>query len=83
LLHAHIVVFNRLGAILESNAPGVASLLPEASKAVLSGLSKPSRLAIATYIIGMAATTLTVMVELFTIMFKWGATPTLICLLVS
>jgi hypothetical protein len=31
----------------------------------------------------MTATTLTVMVELFTVMFKWGAVPTLICLLVS
>jgi hypothetical protein len=31
----------------------------------------------------MTATTLTVMVELFTIMFKWGAVPTLICSLVS
>lgn len=72
-----------LVAILESNAPGAASLLPDASKAVLSGLSKLPRLAIAAYIIGMTATTLTVMVELFTVMFKWGAVPTLICSLVS
>ncbi|EAW20677.1 SUR7/PalI family protein [Aspergillus fischeri NRRL 181] len=72
-----------LVAILESNAPGAVSLLPEASKAVLPGLSKSSRLAVAAYIIGMAATTLTVVAELFTIMFKWGTVPTLICSLTN
>jgi pyruvate/2-oxoglutarate/acetoin dehydrogenase E1 component len=57
--------------------------LPGASKAVLSGLSNTSKLAIAAYIIGMAATGLTVVAELFTFVFKWGAAPALVCSLVS
>jgi hypothetical protein len=40
-------------------------------------------LAIAAYIIGMAAIGLTVVAELFTFMFKWGAAPALVCSLVS
>lgn len=72
-----------LVAILESNAPGSASLLPEASKAVLSGFSNPSKFAIAAYIIGMATTILAVVAELFTFMFNWGAAPALVCSVVS
>ncbi|KAB8071125.1 hypothetical protein BDV29DRAFT_159822 [Aspergillus leporis] len=72
-----------LVAILESNAPGSTSLLPEESKTALSGLSKPSKWAIAAYIMGMAATTLTVIVELFSMLLKRGAAPTLICSLVA
>jgi hypothetical protein len=56
--------------ILESNALGAVLLLPEVRKALLSGLLKSSRLAIVAYILGMAATTLTIMVELFTVIFK-------------
>jgi hypothetical protein len=46
------------------------TLLPGASKIILSGLSNPSRWAIAAYIIGMAATALTVIAELLLILLN-------------
>lgn len=69
-------------AILESNIPGSVTLLPEASKIILSGLSNLSKWAIAAYIIGMAATALTVIAELLSILLKRGPVPALICSLV-
>ncbi|GFF60125.1 hypothetical protein IFM46972_11544, partial [Aspergillus udagawae] len=53
-----------------SSKEGVALLLLKASKAMLSRLLKPSRLVITVYISIMAATTLTVIMELFINIFK-------------
>jgi hypothetical protein len=79
-----ILLFSfNLVAILESNALDAALLLLDTSKAMLSRLLKLSRLAITVYIIRITITTLTIIVELFIIIFKLGAVPILISLLIS